>query len=205
LKDLYLGLPEDPKLEERVAWVESARQAMTAGQATGVAGEGGPDITGGRPLRAAPSDEHTDTPELSDPFNRVETWRSVLPAASGIGTARDLARVYAALAMGGELDGVRLVSREGLAHCTTPTTRPGEIDQTIRMQMRWGTGWHMGGYGKGGSIRTFGHGGMGGQVGMADADKQLAVGFVTTGQLKPAEYTAWRTELQALAFAACRD
>ena len=129
----------------------------------------------------------------------------MLPAASGIGTARDLAKVYAALSLDGEMDGVKLVSAEGLRHCTTPTSRPGETDQTIRLPMRWGTGWHMGGYGNGSTIRTFGHGGRGGQVGMADPDKQLAIGFTTTGQLKAMEYNLWRGELQSMAFAACRD
>jgi CubicO group peptidase (beta-lactamase class C family) len=204
--DLYLGLPADEALEERVAWVENARQPLTAGEATGVAGGGaGPNITGGAPLTAPPSDAHAETPELSEPFNRVPIWRSVLPAASAIGTARDLAKVYAALALGGEMDGVKLVSDEGLRHCTTPTTRQGEVDQTIRLPMRWGTGWHMGGYGKGSTLRTFGHGGRGGQVGFADPDRQMAFGFATTGQLKAAEYTQWRVELQSMAFSASTD
>jgi CubicO group peptidase (beta-lactamase class C family) len=208
LHDLYLGLPADEALEARVAWVENPQQPVTAGQATGVAGGAaatgtGPDITGGAPLTSPQSDAHKDTPELSEPFNRVAVWRAVLPAAGGIGTARDLAKVYAALAMGGEMDGVKLVSEEGLRHCTTPTSRPGEIDQTIRLPMRWGTGWHMGGYGEGSTMRTFGHGGRGGQVGFADPDRQLAVAFTTTGQLKAVEYNLWRGELQSLAFAAC--
>jgi CubicO group peptidase (beta-lactamase class C family) len=206
IRDLYLGLPAEEALEERVAWVENAQQPLTVGEATGVASSGGgPSISGGMPLTAPRDDAHAETPELSEPFNRPAIWRSVLPAASGIGTARDLAKVYAALALGGEMDGVKLVSEEGLRHCTTPTTRQGEIDQTIRLPMRWGTGWHMGGYGRGGSIRTFGHGGRGGQVGFADPDRQLAFGFVTTGQLKAVEYTQWRVELQSLAFEACRD
>jgi CubicO group peptidase (beta-lactamase class C family) len=206
LKDLHLGLPTDEALEARVAWVENPVQPLTAGQATGVAGEGsGPAISGGAPLTSAPSEAHEGTPELSEPFNRVPIWRSVLPAASAIGTARDLAKVYAALSLGGQIDGVKLVTREGLGHCTTPTSRPGETDQTIRLPMRWGTGWHMGGYGNGSTMRTFGHGGRGGQIGFADPDKEMSFGFTTTGQLKAVEYNLWRGDLQSMAYAACKD
>lgn len=212
VKDFYVGLPEDEALEARVAWVERPEGGMTAAQLTGVTstdsrpegGEQPPIVAAGQRLTAEPDAAHADTPELSDPFNRPAVWRAVLPAAGGIATARDLAKVYAALALGGELDGVRLVKKESLDHATTPTTRQGEIDQTIRMPMRWGTGWHMGGYGRGGSLRTFGHGGMGGQVGFADPDTGLAFAFCTTGQLKPAEYTLWRGELQSLAFEAIK-
>ncbi len=206
LKDLYVGLPDDEALEERVAWVEQGQQPLTAAQATGVAASGAQAEGAAAGRRTAVIDEaHAATPELSQPFNRPVIHRAVLPAGGGIGTARDLARVYAALALGGELDGLKLVSKEGLRHCTTPTTRPGEIDQTIRMPMRWGTGWHMGSTAAGSSIRTFGHGGAGGQMGMADPDRGLAFGFTTTGQLKALEYQAWMGELQSTAFASCRD
>jgi CubicO group peptidase (beta-lactamase class C family) len=33
-------------------------------------------------------------------------------------------------------------------------------------------------------MRTFGHGGRGGQMGFADLDRGLAFGFTTTGQRK---------------------
>src|SRR5215203_4807878 len=37
INDAYLGLPDDPTLEARVAWVEEPEQPLTVGQATGVA------------------------------------------------------------------------------------------------------------------------------------------------------------------------
>jgi CubicO group peptidase (beta-lactamase class C family) len=43
-------------------------------------------------------------------FGAEETLRVAIPAANGLFTARSLARVYAMLAQGGELDGVRLLS-----------------------------------------------------------------------------------------------
>jgi CubicO group peptidase (beta-lactamase class C family) len=211
LGDIYLGLPEDQSLEERVAWVEGSQMGLTPAQATGITSTEVPSAQTaasvvGQPPQPLRRGEETDqeTPELSNPFNRPAIWRAVLPAAGGIGTARDLGRVYAALALGGRLEDVQLVAKESLDHATTSTNRRGEVDQTIRLPMRWGTGWHMGGYGTASTLRTFGHAGMGGQVGFADPDKGLAFAFCTTGHLKPADYYLWRQELQSLAFAAIR-
>ena len=54
-------------------------------------------------------------------------------------------------------------------------------------------------------MRTFGHGGRGGQMGLADLNRELAFGFTTTGQLKAEEYQTWLLEMQSLALRACRD
>jgi hypothetical protein len=49
------------------------------------------------------------------PSNNDPRWRRAqVPAANGHGNARALARVYGALARGGELDGVRIISAEGV-------------------------------------------------------------------------------------------
>jgi CubicO group peptidase (beta-lactamase class C family) len=44
------------------------------------------------------------------PWNAAEWHRSEIPGAGGIATARSLARLYGCLALGGEVDGVRLLS-----------------------------------------------------------------------------------------------
>ena len=48
-------------------------------------------------------------------FGGAESLRAAIPAANGLFTARSLARMYAALAGGGELDGARLISQETVA------------------------------------------------------------------------------------------
>jgi CubicO group peptidase (beta-lactamase class C family) len=148
--------------------------------------------------------EYADTPELAHDWNRPETHRAVLPAAGGISTARALACVYAVLAQGGSGRGVGLVSADGLAQVTTPTTRPKDVDGTIGFPMRWGLGFHMGTHGKGSTLRTFGHGGAGGQIGFADPDRELSFAFVTNGELSP-DFVLWRYRLQGKAFEACVD
>ncbi len=205
LRDIYLGLPDDEKLEERVAWCYNPLEEPSVARATGLASadvdepSAGPSKPG-QDLR----ERHADTPELTHPFNRPAVHQAVLPASGAISTARDLARVHAALALGGALDGVELVRKESLDHATTPTNRRDEMDGTVGFPLRWGTGWHMGVYGRGSSLRTFGHAGAGGQVAFADPDRRLAVAFLTNGE-RTREFTLWRMKLQSLIFKACRD
>ena len=195
LRDIHLGLPDDPALEERVAWCYGELGITTEG----VVRDG--KIT---PRTPELPPEYADTPELATAFNRPEIHRAVLPAAGAIGTARDLARVYSVLAKGGSDGEVRLVSPDGLRAVTAPTNRRGDKDGTIGFPMRWGTGFHMGAHGRGSTLDTFGHAGAGGQIGFADPVRELAFAFLCNGQLD-AEFIEWRFGLQSLAFEACRD
>ena len=196
LRDLHLGLPADPALEARMAWCYNDLDALPTGA--------NPPARAADPAaRAARLRERFgDTPELAHGFNRPETWRAVLPAAGAIGCARDLARVYAVLARGGAEGPVVLATREGLAAATTPVSRASERDATLGLVVRWGTGFHMGMYGRGSTLRTFGHAGMGGQVAFADPDRELAFAFLTNGELSD-DFLLWRYRLQSLAFSAC--
>jgi CubicO group peptidase (beta-lactamase class C family) len=206
IEDAYVGLPADPALEERVAWVEEPEQPLAAAQAAGVATGGTAAGGAAMPFRAPLTDErHRETPELSIPWNRPAVHQTVVPAGGGISTARALARLYAALARGGELDGVRVIRRESLEQAIVPTNAPGEVDRTLGLPIRWGTGWHVGSAAEGATMRTFGHGGRGGQMGWADLYRGLAFGFATTGQLQAEPYQAWLLGLQSLAFRACRE
>jgi CubicO group peptidase (beta-lactamase class C family) len=217
LRDLYVGLPDDPELEERVAWC--THEVVLSPSGTGVggpaaaspAGPVGPaedgkeaeDAPSPKPRRRAPPPRYADIPEMWHEFNWPETHRAVLPAAGGIGTARDLAELYSVLAMGGQRGDLSLASREGLDFVSTPTNRKGDRDGTIRLPIRWGLGFHVGMYGRGSTLRTFGHAGAGGQTGFADPDRGLSFAFVTTGETSP-DFQIWRYRLQSMAFQACR-
>jgi CubicO group peptidase (beta-lactamase class C family) len=203
IEDLYLGLPADPALEARVAWcTNDVSGDPDVARATGFGDGSESEATA--PPRRSPPERYADIPEMWHEFNWPETYRAVLPASNAIGSARALAEVYSVLAMGGRRGEVDLVSPKGLAYVTTPTNREGEVDGTVGFPMRWGLGFHMGLYGKGGSLRTFGHAGAGGQVGFADPDRELAFAFATTGELAP-EFNLWRFRLQSRTFAACLD
>ena len=196
--DLHLGLPEDPALESRVAWCYN--DTALSSRSTGLAGPAGSEGGGAEAAPARPL-EHL---EREHEFNRLSTWRAGLPAAGGIGSARALASVYAVLARGGSDRGVKLVTADGLAQVTTPTNRADEIDGVIGFPIRWGLGFHVGTHGRGSSLATFGHAGMGGQIGFADPDRELAFAFTTNGELDP-DFLRWRYRLQGMAFSACAD
>jgi CubicO group peptidase (beta-lactamase class C family) len=208
IDDFWIGLPADPELEARVAWCYNKLEESLGPEATGQVDS---DVLASMSERQShtesfePDPEHPERiPEETHPFNRPATWRAVLPASGGIATARALAHFYAPLALGGKMDDVRLVHREYLDHATTPTNRRQDADATIGFKMRWGTGWHMGLYGGGSTLRTFGHGGAGGQVGFADPDRRLSMAFLCNGQRK-SEYLLWRFKLQGQVLQACRD
>jgi CubicO group peptidase (beta-lactamase class C family) len=110
-------------------------------------------------------------------FGAEETLQATIPAANGLFTARSLARLYAALANDGELDGVRILSARTVARATevqpTPAGRA-----VIPFDMRWRLGYH-------GVLTTvgvpryaFGHFGFGGSGAFADPTRGLAVALI---------------------------
>jgi CubicO group peptidase (beta-lactamase class C family) len=118
-----------------------------------------------------------------------------LPAGNGVTTARSLARVYALLAQGGELDDVRLLSKETVdAFATKVQDLPDHLLSDVRLPGAkkllaadlWGrsTGYLMNPKAKGKPARfgpnpaSYGHDGAGGQLGFCDPDNHIAVGYV---------------------------
>jgi CubicO group peptidase (beta-lactamase class C family) len=110
-------------------------------------------------------------------FGSRETLCVAIPAANGLFTARSLARMYAALAGGGELDGVRLLSPATIAHATERQPTPGPR-AVIPFDMRWRLGYHGVFTTRGIPRRAFGHFGFGGSGGWADPGRQLAVALI---------------------------
>jgi CubicO group peptidase (beta-lactamase class C family) len=110
-------------------------------------------------------------------FNAEPTLRAAIPAANGLFTARSLARMYAALAGGGELDGVRLLSRRTLARATQVQTKP-RGGLVIPFDMSWRLGYHAVFTTRGSPRHAFGHFGFGGSGAWADPRRNLAVGLI---------------------------
>jgi CubicO group peptidase (beta-lactamase class C family) len=100
----------------------------------------------------------------------------------GLGTARGLARLYAALAAGGELDGVRLASPATVDRFAALQHRG--ADAVLKLESAWGLGFQInlpnpiGERPFGPSERAFGHGGAGGQLGFCDPERRIGFGFV---------------------------
>ena len=113
-------------------------------------------------------------------FDAEHTLRASIPAANGLFTARSLAKLYAVLAGGGSLQGVRLLSRETLAAATAVQQAPrGRV--VIPFDMRWRLGWHGVFTTRGVPRRAFGHFGFGGSGAWADPGRNLAVALIVNG------------------------
>jgi CubicO group peptidase (beta-lactamase class C family) len=110
-------------------------------------------------------------------FGAPATLRVSIPAANGLFTARALARMYAALAGGGTLDGVQLLSRETLARATALQKAPsGRV--VIPFDMRWRLGYHAVFTTRGIPREAFGHFGFGGSGAWACPRRELAVALI---------------------------
>lgn len=110
-------------------------------------------------------------------FGAEETLSAAIPAANGLFTARSLARMYAALAAGGELDGVRLLSRKTLSRATQPQN-PTHRRVVIPFDLRWRLGYHGVATTHGIPGLGFGHFGFGGSGAWADPEHDLAVALI---------------------------
>lgn len=112
---------------------------------------------------------------LGDPDQRI--LEAQMPAVNGTFTARGLARMYGALANGGMVDGVELLSRGTVHELGRVVTR--DRDYILAIRMRWRMGYHQAFTGVRSPRQAFGHYGFGGSGGWADPATGLSVGFVT--------------------------
>jgi len=111
-------------------------------------------------------------------FNTPGWRRAEIPSANGHGTARAVARLYAALVNGGELDGVRLMRRETVQgmtaeqHNLTEVLRGRAYHQASGVLLNTPPYVYMGP-----NARAFGHHGSGGAIGFGDPDARIAFGY----------------------------
>jgi CubicO group peptidase (beta-lactamase class C family) len=105
-----------------------------------------------------------------------EVMDAEIPAANGFFTGVSLAKLYAMLAGGGEVGGVRLLSpqtvkRIGVVHSHGP-------DLVLALPMGWRLGYHSVFTTRGTVRSAFGHYGFGGSGGWADPRRDLALAMV---------------------------
>ena len=108
---------------------------------------------------------------------RTREWRAAeIPAAGGFGNARSVARVHSALACGGAVDDVRLLSETGTRRALEEQTD--SIDQVLMLRMRHGLGFGL----QLGDVETgpgqMFWGGWGGSLAVIDLDARMSVAYV---------------------------
>jgi CubicO group peptidase (beta-lactamase class C family) len=98
-------------------------------------------------------------------------WRAAeVPAINGYGTAKGIARFYAGLLGGGTLDGKRIFSEDICREAST--VQCSGIDLFLEEEAEWGLGFAL-------EDQYVGHGGLGGSLGFAVRDLDLAIAYVT--------------------------
>lgn len=111
-------------------------------------------------------------------FNTARVRRLELPWCNGVASARGLARIYQALAMGGTLEGVTLARPESIAAVHARQSWV-DVDEVLRKPLGFSQGF----------IKeearlfspneaSFGHPGAGGALGFADPTAGVSIGYV---------------------------
>ena len=156
IPDLWMGLP--PEDEPRVARMTNTHTSV-ADQST-LRGRTMPEAVAG-------------TEEI---FGQSIIRRAVIPGAGGIFKATSVARFFALLAGEGELDGVRLLSRERVNNCLTPRPDTDKVDVAGgNVRLVSNGGFWLAAPGVVGRGRILSHPGLGSSIGWADLDNRLAV------------------------------
>ena len=106
-------------------------------------------------------------------------WRAAeIPSTNGHGTARGVARVYAALARGGAIDGVRVLAAPVLRSAVAEHSYG--LDRVLERPSRFALGFQLTQPERplGPNAGAFGHFGAGGSLGFCDPEADLAFGYV---------------------------
>jgi CubicO group peptidase (beta-lactamase class C family) len=134
-----------------------------------------------------------DTLTLTDAFINLansspKALQVEIPAGNGVGDARSLARMYAALI--GEVDGVRLIGAAAMERARTSQTAglgpPAEFASMPRpaQPQAFGLGFELPSTGNPMlGTGSFGHAGAGGRLGFAHPESGVAVGYVCNTML----------------------
>ena len=136
-----------------------------------------PQTLSGLPLMRV--NAYRNPPELSGTgIVNTRAWRAAeVPSTNGHGNARAIARLYAALAGDGTLDGVHVLSPEMVARATECAVEGNDL--VLQRPTRFGLGFQltMPERPLGPSPRAFGHFGAGGSLGFADPEAHVAFGY----------------------------
>lgn len=180
--DVWIGLPAE--IVPLVAPVFPARSAPPKGDLFYAAFLTAGSLTA--QAFASPRGLHS-----ASALNQPEALTASFPGFGGVGTARGLARFYAMLAMGGELDGRRFFHQQTIDWMTTTLVQG--ADRVLHIETAFSAGFMRDPIGPDGvkrraiygpSPRAFGHPGAGGSLAFADPDRGLSFAYVMN-QMEP--------------------
>src|SRR5690606_7256710 len=141
-----------------------------------------------RLFAAKDHEDQTSLRALAFKQNPLESWAVTMNSAiwktcevasgSGHGNSRGVARIYGALGNGGEVDGVRLMSTDGIEamiveqHNQTEGLQDRPYHQALGVLLNTPEAVYMGP-----NMRSFGHHGIGGSIGFCDPDAGMGFSY----------------------------
>jgi CubicO group peptidase (beta-lactamase class C family) len=161
--DFHIGLPEseDARAGEIVAPPNDLATSLEVGDTESIPA---------RSFLSCPVTGH-------EPNGRE--WRAAeIPAAGGFGNARSVGRVHSALACGGEVDGVRLLSAAGVERILDEQTNGDDLVLGFPMRFGMGFGLMSDMIPLSPSPRSFFWGGWGGSMSLTDLDQAVTITYV---------------------------
>jgi CubicO group peptidase (beta-lactamase class C family) len=168
--ELWIGLPDEH--QPRVAPLQYFEQPKDPNMAALMDQFMGPDTMLGKAL-TAPGGALAGAV-----WNLPEVRAAEIPAANGVGTARSIARMYAALTgtvEGGPAEAL-LTPAQVAAASTTQTSGP---DAVLFMETTFGLGFMTSSlFAPYGGPASFGHAGAGGSLGFTDPEHGIGFGYV---------------------------
>jgi CubicO group peptidase (beta-lactamase class C family) len=166
--EFWIGLPEEE--EPRVATLIPAPEPEDPAVRELIARHLSPETLLGRVISGPSNLFAYDTR-----WNRRALHAAEMPSSNGIGTARAIARTYAAIAH--PIDGVRLLRPETVALARTEQAEG--PDAVLGLPTRFGVGFMLPPtLSLAAAPTAFGHPGAGGSLGFADPENELGFGYV---------------------------
>jgi len=175
--DFWIGLPES-ELARCARLIPPEQEISFA------------DLLGSDSLSARVMSGPSNLFAYDEMWNRKEVLAAEMPSSNGVGDARSLSRLYAAVI--GEVDGIRLLTPSTVEAARQVQSKG--PDKVIMVPSTFGLGFALEQMlGPGCGSQSFGHPGAGGSLGFADPEAELAVGYVMNQMklgIKPDERAA---------------
>lgn len=167
--------------------LEDAQQALCAEY---MATPGTPSLEGMRRDTSSPLYRAWRPLPRDEDYNSVN-WRRY----AGHGNARGMARIYAALACGGRLDGYEVVDSGVLEEATRASWE--DMDFMTKRPFSMGLGFMRSGpaFKLGPGARSFGHPGVGGAIAFADPDRRMSFAYCPNRMHPIADTGPWARAL----------
>ncbi len=110
---------------------------------------------------------------------RTREWRAAeIPAGGGFGNARSVARIHSALACGGTVDGVRIMSEAGVERALEEQISGPDLVLGVPMRFGMGFGLNDPAMPISPNERAFFWGGWGGSLAVIDLDARVSIAYV---------------------------